>query len=157
MYVNVAVLAETRAHEGRVALVPSLVARLAKLGARLHMQAGAGSAANLDDAVFADVAIATDRAAMLHDADVVPAVQAPDVGVVDAMKPGSMLICFVYADKEEALVQRVVDRKITCFAMERLPRISPAQAMDALSSQSALAGYYAVQLGSTHLGRSCPR
>ena len=157
MYVNVAVLAETRAHEGRVALVPSLVARLAKLGARLHLQAGAGSAANLDDAAFADVAIATDRAAMLNDADVVLAVQAPDVDVVDAMKPGSMLICFVYAGKEEALVQRLVDRKITCFAMERLPRISRAQAMDALSSQSALAGYYAVQLGSTHLGRILPK
>ena len=157
MYVNVAVLAETRAHEGRVALVPSLVGRLVKLGARLHMQAGAGRAAHLADAAFVDVAIASDRSAMLNDADVVLAVQAPDVDVVDAMKPGSMLICFVYAGKEEALVQRLVDRKITCFAMERLPRISRAQAMDALSSQSALAGYYAVQLGSTHLGRILPK
>ena len=157
MYVNVAVLAETRAHEGRVALVPSLVARLVKLGARLHLQAGAGRAAHLADADFADVAIATDRAAMLADADVVLAVQAPDVGDVEAMKPGAMLICFVYAGKEAALVQRLVDRKITCFAMERLPRISRAQAMDALSSQAALAGYYAVQLGSTHLGRILPK
>ena len=157
MYVNVAVLAETRVHEGRVALVPSLVARLVKLGARLHLQAGAGGAAHLADAAFVDVAIVSDRAAMLHDADVVLAVQAPDVDVVDAMKPGSMLICFVYAGKEEALVQRLVDRKITCFAMERLPRISRAQAMDALSSQSALAGYYAVQLGSTHMGRMLPK
>ena len=157
MYVNVAVLAETRAHEGRVALVPSLVARLVKLGARLHMQAGAGRAAHLADAAFFDVAIASDRSALLHDADVVLAVQAPDADVVDAMKPGSMLICFVHAGKEEALVQRLVDRRITCFAMERLPRISRAQAMDALSSQSALAGYYAVQLGSTHLGRILPK
>ena len=157
MYVNVAVLAETRAHEGRVALVPSLVARLVKLGARLHLQAGAGRTAHLADAAFADVAIATDRAAMLREADVVLAVQAPDPDVVDAMKPGAMLICFVYAGKEAALVQRLVDRRITCFAMERLPRISRAQAMDALSSQSALAGYYAVQLGSTQLGRILPK
>ena len=157
MYVNVAVLAETRAREGRVALVPSLVARLVRLGARLHLQVGAGRAAHLADAAFADVAIATDRAAMLGDADVVLAVQPPEVGVIDAMKPGSMLICFVYAGKEPAIVQRLVDRKITCFAMERLPRISRAQAMDALSSQSALAGYYAVQLGSTHMGRILPK
>ena len=157
MYVNVAVLAETRVHEGRVALVPSLVARLVKLGARLHMQAGAGRAAHLADAAFGDVGIATDRAAMLHDADVVLGVQAPDVDVVDAMKPCSMLICFIDAGKQAALVQRLVDRRITCFAMERLPRISRAQAMDALSSQSALAGYYAVQLGSTHLGRILPK
>jgi len=157
MYVNVAILAETRAHEARLALVPSLVARLVKLGARLHMQAGAGASIHLSDADFTDVAMATDRAAMLHDADVVLAVQAPDVDVVDAMKPGALLICFVYAGKEAALVQRLVDRKITCFAMERVPRISRAQAMDALSSQSALAGYYAVQLGSTHLGRILPK
>ena len=157
MYVNVAVLAETRAHEGRVALVPALVARLVKLGARLHMQAGAGKSARLADADFAEVAIATDRTAMLRDADVVLAVQAPDLDAVDAMKPGSVLICFVYAGKEAALVQRLVDRKVTCFAMERLPRISRAQAMDALSSQSALAGYYAVQLGSTHLLRILPK
>ena len=157
MYVNVAVLAETRAHEGRVALVPSLVARLVKLGARLHMQAGAASKAHLADADVVDVALASDRAAMLRDADVVLAVQPPDVDDVDAMRPGSVLICFVYAGKETALVQRLVDRKITCFAMERLPRISRAQAMDALSSQAALAGYYAVQLGSTHLGRILPK
>ena len=157
MYVNVAVLAETRAHEGRVALVPALVARLTKLGARLHMQAGAGRVARLADSAFGDVAIAADRAAMLQDADVVLAVQAPDLEVVEAMKPGSMLICFIHAGQESALVQRLVDRRITCFAMERLPRLSRAQAMDALSSQSALAGYYAVQLGSTHLGRILPK
>ena len=157
MYVNVAVLAETRAHEGRVALVPSLVGRLVKLGARLHMQTQAGSAAHLADEMYAGVVIATDRSAMLRDADVVLAVQAPGVEVVDAMKPGSMLICFVDAGREEALLQRLVDRRVTCFAMERLPRLSRAQAMDALSSQSALAGYYAVQLGSTHLGRILPK
>jgi NAD(P) transhydrogenase subunit alpha len=54
-------------------------------------------------------------------------------------------------------VKRLLAKKITCFAMERLPRITRAQAMDALSSQSALAGYYAVQLGSTHLARVLPK
>ena len=157
MYVNVALLAETRAHEGRVALVPSLVARMVKLGARLHMQAGAGRAIHLADADFADVAVATDRNAMLHDADVVLAVQPPTLDVVDAMKEGALLISFVYAGKEPDLVKRLVERRITCFAMERVPRITRAQAMDALSSQSALAGYYAVQLGSTLMGRMLPK
>ena len=68
-----------------------------------------------------------------------------------------MLICFIYENKEPALVQRLLDRKITCFAMETVPRITRAQAMDALSSQSALAGYYAVQLGATHLARILPK
>ncbi|MEO5686804.1 MAG: NAD(P) transhydrogenase subunit alpha [Burkholderiaceae bacterium] len=157
MYVNVAVLAETRAHEGRVALVPSLVARLVKLGARLHVQAGAGRSLHLMDADFADVTISTDRDAMLRNADVVLAVQAPNLDVVETMKPGALLICFVYADKEPALVQCLVDKRITCFAMERVPRITRAQAMDALSSQSALAGYYAVQLGATLMRRMLPK
>ena len=93
----------------------------------------------------------------MRDADVVLAVQPPALDVIDAMKEGAILICFIYADKEKALVQRLLEKKITCFAMERVPRISRAQAMDALSSQSALAGYYAVQFGSTHLARILPK
>jgi NAD(P) transhydrogenase subunit alpha len=73
------------------------------------------------------------------------------------MKEGAILISFIYANKEKALVHRLLERKITCFAMERVPRITRAQAMDALSSQSALAGYYAVQLGATHLARILPK
>ncbi len=157
MYVNVAVLKETQPHERRVALMPSLIAKLTKLGARLHMQTGAGDAIQLDDSAFQDVVFISDREALVRDADVVLAVQPPALEVVDAMRPGSMLICFVYAEKEQALVQRLLDRKITCFAMERVPRITRAQAMDALSSQSALAGYYAVQLGATHLARILPK
>jgi H+-translocating NAD(P) transhydrogenase subunit alpha len=157
MYVNVAVLKETQAHERRVALVPSVVPKLIKLGARLHMQSGAGDAIKLSDAAFKDVAFTNDRKALVSDADVVLAVQPPALEVIDAMKEGAILICFIYADKEKALVQRLLEKKITCFAMERVPRISRAQAMDALSSQSALAGYYAVQLGSTHLARILPK
>jgi NAD(P) transhydrogenase subunit alpha len=157
MYVNVAVLKETQPHERRVAIVPSLVAKLTKLGARLHMQAGAGEAIDLADAAFADVVIMDDRQALVRDADLVLAVQPPALEVVDAMKPGAILISFIYAQNEPALVERLLARKITCFAMERVPRITRAQAMDALSSQSALAGYYAVQLGATHLARILPK
>lgn len=157
MYVNVAVLKETQPHERRVALVPSVVPKLIKLGAKLHMQTGAGDAIKLADSAFRDVVFIPDRKKLVADADVVLAVQPPALDVVDAMKPGAILISFIYADKEPALVQRLLDRKITCFAMEKLPRITRAQSMDALSSQSALAGYYAVQLGATHLGRILPK
>ena len=157
MYVNVAVLKETRAHERRVALTPSVIPKLTKLGARLHMQTGAGEAIRLADAAFKDVVIMDDRDALLADADVVLCVQPPALEVIDAMKPGAILISFIYAHQEPALVKRLLERQITCFAMERIPRISRAQSMDALSSQSALAGYYAVQLGSTHLARILPK
>jgi H+-translocating NAD(P) transhydrogenase subunit alpha len=157
MYVNVAVLKETQPHERRVALVPSVAARLVKLGAKLHMQSGAGDGIKLTDATFRDVIFTDDRKALVSDADVVLAVQPPALDVIDAMKEGAILISFIYANKESALVRCLLDRKITCFAMERVPRITRAQAMDALSSQSALAGYYAVQLGATHLTRILPK
>jgi NAD(P) transhydrogenase subunit alpha len=66
-------------------------------------------------------------------------------------------MCFVYAEHEHPLVKRMLEKKITCFAMERIPRITRAQSMDALSSQSALAGYYAVELGATHMARVLPK
>lgn len=157
MYVHVAVLKETEAHERRVAVVPSVVAKLVKLGARMHMQTGAGDAVDLPDSAYADVTFVDDRHALVAEADLVLAVQPPALDIVDAMKEGAILVCFVHAGLQPSLVQRLVDRKITCFAMERLPRISRAQAMDALSSQSALAGYYAVELGATHLGRVLPK
>lgn len=100
MYVNVAILKETQPHERRVALVPSVVAKLIKLGAKLHMQSGAGNAIKLRDAAFQDVAFMADRKALVADADVVLAVQAPAQEVVDAMKEGAILVSFIYADKE---------------------------------------------------------
>ncbi|MCP8891619.1 NAD(P) transhydrogenase subunit alpha [Sphingomonas faeni] len=157
MYVNLAVLKETRAHERRVALTPSVAPKLIKLGAKLHMETGAGAAIKLADGAYTDVVFCDDRAAMVRDADVVLSVQPPELEVIDAMQEGAILVSFIYAQNEPVLVQRLLDRKITCFAMERVPRISRAQAMDALSSQSALAGYYAVQLGATHLGRVLPK
>ncbi len=157
MYVNIGVLKETQPHERRVALVPSTVDKLAKLGAKLHMQSGAGEASNLSDISYKDVTFVEDRHALVRDADVVLAVQPPALDVIDAMKEGAILISFIYEAHEPALVKRLLEMKITCFAMERIPRITRAQAMDALSSQSALAGYYAVQLGATHLSRVLPK
>jgi NAD(P) transhydrogenase subunit alpha len=157
MYVNVAVLKETQPHERRVALTPSVAPKLIKLGAKLHMQAGAGDAIKLADADYKDVAILRDRSLMVADADVVLAVQPPALDVIDAMKPGAILVSFIYAANEPELVKRLLAKKITCFAMERIPRISRAQSMDALSSQSALAGYYAVALGMTHMTSVLPK
>jgi len=157
MYVNVAVLRETLAHERRVALVPAVTAGLVKLGAKLHMQCSAGEASGFPDESYKDVAFIKDRAHLVADADVVLAVQPPALELVDAMKEGAILICFVYAEHQPALLKRLVEKKITCFAMERVPRITRAQAMDALSSQAALAGYYAVELGATHLLRVLPK
>jgi NAD(P) transhydrogenase subunit alpha len=157
MYVHVAVLKETQLHERRVALVPEVAAKLVKLGAKLHMQSGAGAAVELNDAAYENVTFTDDRRKLIRQADVVLAVQPPALDVISTMQEGAILISFIHPEKEPALVQRLLERKITCFAMERVPRIPRAQPMDALSSQAILSGYYAVQLGATHLTRILPK
>lgn len=157
MYVNVAILKETRAHERRVALTPSVAPKLIKLGAKLRMQAGAGNAIGLADEAYTDVRFIEDRVELVSEADIVLCVQPPALAVIENMKPGAILVGFIHAANESELVKRLLANKITCFAMERIPRISRAQSMDALSSQSALAGYYAVALGMTHMAGVLPK
>ena len=156
MPVKIAVLKETRPHERRVAMVPAVAEKLVKLGAEVHMSAGAGDAVHLADSAFKSVKITASPHDLVRDADIVLAVQAPSIETVSAMKPGAILISFIYAQKERDLVALLRERQITCFAMELVPRITRAQAMDALSSQAALSGYYAVLLGATQLARMVP-
>ncbi len=156
MAVKIAVLKETRPNERRVAMVPAVADKLTKLGAEIHMQSGAGDAVKLPDSAFKNVNFAANPQGLVSDADVVVAVQPPPAEIIGAMKEGAILLSFVYAHKEAALTKLLRDRKITCFAMELVPRITRAQAMDALSSQAALAGYYAALLGATNLARILP-
>jgi len=154
--VIVGVLKETRPNERRVALVPAVADKLIKLGAEIQLEAGAGAAVKLADAAYKNVKIVNGAKEVVANADIVLAVQPPSLEIVQAMKSGAILISFIYAHKEVELTKLLRDRKITCFAMELVPRITRAQAMDALSSQAALAGYYAVLLGATHLARMVP-
>ncbi|MDB5967837.1 MAG: transhydrogenase subunit alpha [Hydrocarboniphaga sp.] len=156
MPVKIAVLKETRPNERRVALVPAVADKLAKLGAELHMQSEAGLAVKLPDTAFKNVTFAANPKGLVSDADIVLSVQPPSIEIASAMKEGAILISFVYAHKEAELTKLLRDKKITAFAMELVPRITRAQAMDALSSQAALAGYYGALMGATHLARILP-
>jgi NAD(P) transhydrogenase subunit alpha len=156
MPVKVAVLKETRPNERRVAMVPVVAEKLTKLGAQIRIQSGAGEAVKLPDKAFKSAEFSADPAALVSDADIVLSVQPPEVALVHNMKPGAILVSFIYAHKELELTRALRDRQITCFAMELIPRITRAQAMDALSSQAALAGYYAALMGATNLARILP-
>jgi NAD(P) transhydrogenase subunit alpha len=157
MYVNIAVLKETQAHERRFGMVPAVAAHLQKLGGRLHMQPGSGAALNLTDADFPDTVFIDDAEAMVAVADVVLGVQAPSKTIIGAMQPGAILICYLDEHQQSDVVSLLEARKITCFAMQKIPRISRAQAMDALSSQAALSGYLSVMLGAGLLKRVLPK
>ncbi|HTO46927.1 MAG TPA: NAD(P)(+) transhydrogenase (Re/Si-specific) subunit alpha, partial [Burkholderiales bacterium] len=142
MTVQIAVLKETQPGERRLAMVPSVVSKLTKLGAELSMQSGAGEAIKLPDPLFEHVRFVADPRQLVRDADIVLAVNAPPESIVRAMKPGGVLISFAYAAQHPELLRPLEEQKVTCFAMELIPRITRAQSMDALSSQAALAGYY---------------
>ncbi len=154
MAVTIVIPRENRPHERRVALVPAVVPKLKKLGVTLALETGAGEAAMIPDALYASAGVMIGPRTL--DADIVLKVQPPSLEEAAALREGSVLFSFIYAHREVELVKILRDRRITCFAMELVPRITRAQAMDALSSQAALAGYYGALMGATTIGRMLP-
>jgi NAD(P) transhydrogenase subunit alpha len=155
---KLAVLKERRAGETRVAASPDTVKKLKGLGLDVAVESGAGEGAHFSDADFtaAGATIAPDAAAALSGADVVFAVRAPDAGAIGQMKKGAVLAALLapYTDKETPA--KLAAQGVDAFAMEFIPRISRAQAMDVLSSQANLAGYKAVVDAAAEFGRAMP-
>lgn len=149
---QLAVLKEKRPYETRVAATPETVKKLLALGFKVVVEKGAGDASHYPDAAYeaAGAKIAATPQKTLEQAQVVLKVQAPmtkkDGGEDELMMlpEGALLLGILQPHTKTALVEEYNKRKITTFALELLPRISRAQAMDILSSQSNLAGYRAV-------------
>jgi H+-translocating NAD(P) transhydrogenase subunit alpha len=154
---KIAVPKEIAAGERRVALVPDVVRRLTGQGHEVVVQRGAGEAALIPDALYeeAGATIAPDAAAA-WDADVVAKVAPPLDEEIPHLKGDSVLIGFLAPLTNADGVRALASSGATAFALEAVPRISRAQSMDALSSQSNVAGYRAALLGATHLGRYFP-
>lgn len=155
MTVTITAPRETRTNERRVAIVPAIGAKLEKLGVQASVQKGAGEAARIPDDAFEQAGIRVGKLE-LGKADVVLGVQPPSPTDIKKMKRGTVLLSFVYANREPKVVQALVEQGVTCFAMELVPRITRAQAMDALSTQAALVGYYGGLLAATNLNRILP-
>ncbi len=156
MSIILAVLRETMGGERRVAMVPSQVAKFLKLGFTIVMERGAGDAAKFRDTDYAEVEFSDEPKQLVASADIVLAVQPPSPELVAAMRPGAWLMCMVYPQKVPKLLSVLRNGHISCLALESVPRISRAQAMDVLSSQAALSGYLAPMIGATHLPRILP-
>jgi NAD(P) transhydrogenase subunit alpha len=148
---------ETAAGEHRVALVPEVVGKLQAKGLDVLVQAGAGADAMLTDAAFKEAgATITDDAAEVWHSDVVVTIAPPDPQAIRGLGSGSILIGFLAPLTSPQTTRALADAKATAFAMEAIPRISRAQSMDALSSQSNVAGYRAALLGAEEMGRFYP-
>jgi NAD(P) transhydrogenase subunit alpha len=151
--VRVGVPKESAPGERRVALVPDALSRL-PAGVEVAVERGAGEAAS-----FADEAYAAAGAAGVDDAwdaDVVVKVQKPSADEVERLREGSVLIAFLHPLTDHEGLERLAAHGVTAFAMESIPRITRAQAMDALSSQSTVAGYKAVVLAAERLPKFFP-
>ena len=154
---RIGVLRETAAGERRVALVPEHVARLVKQGHEVRVERGAGIEAGFADEAYAAAGAAlADGAGALASAEVLAAVRRPASAAVEAIPAGAVLVALLAPHPEDALLARLAARGVSALAMERVPRISRAQPMDALSSQATLAGYRAVIVGASALPRILP-
>ena len=161
---KIAIPKERRDGELRCAASPDTVKRLRALGLDVIVETGAGAGASIPDQTFADAGatIAPDEAAALREADIVLKVQRPlepgegDEDEVSLMREGAVLIGLLQPYQQRDQVEAYARRGLAAFAMELVPRISRAQSMDALSSQSNLAGYRAVIDAAAEFGRAFP-
>jgi len=155
---KVAILKERRAGEHRVAASPEVVGKLIALGFDLAVEKGAGLGASFTDEAYkaAGATIASDPAAAAKGADVVLKVQGPEAGELAHLRKGTVLLASLNALTDPVGMKALAKAGLTAFAMELMPRITRAQGMDILSSQSNLAGYKAVLDAASEYGRAFP-
>jgi H+-translocating NAD(P) transhydrogenase subunit alpha len=152
---RIAVARETDPVENRVAATPDTVKKMKALGAEVAVEPGAGVKSGIPDAEFT-AAGATVVDSAVDGADVVLKVRRPTSSELARYKRGALVIAVMDPYGEDAALKAMADAGVTAFAMELIPRITRAQAMDVLSSQANLAGYRAVIDGAAEYGRALP-
>lgn len=154
---KIAVLKEQAEGERRVSATPETVKKFIGLGAALTVEQGAGDSASISDADYtAAGATIASRAEALKDADIILGVQGPTVPSLNGVKPSALLVAGLNPFGERARVDSYAEAGLEALAMELMPRITRAQSMDILSSQSNLSGYKAVLDAAAEYGRAFP-
>jgi H+-translocating NAD(P) transhydrogenase subunit alpha len=155
---QVAVLKEIAPRERRVALTPESVGRLVKAKRSVVVQRGAGDQAGFPDSAYAAAGarLADDAAATIAGSQIVLKVLPPAEHETALLERGSTLVSLLRPGQHAAIAARLAERGVSALALELVPRITRAQSMDVLSSQSTVAGYKAVLLGAAELGKFLP-
>ncbi len=155
---KIAILRERQAHETRVAATPETVKKLVALGLEVCVERGAGACAFMPDGAFAQAgaSLADAPQQVLSGADIIFTVQRPRTDDIVHVKRGAILIGMLAPYQDAAVIAAYAAQHIDAFAMELMPRITRAQSMDVLSSQSNLAGYRAVIEACYVFGRAMP-
>lgn len=155
---QITVLKETEPDEFRVALVPESVKKLVSMKAKVAVESGAGNESGASDADYeaAGASVSKDRAALVKAAEVLLAVNRPSTEIVAQLNRGAVVVSFLRPLDEPLALKPMIERGVTGFAMELIPRSTRAQAMDALSSMATIVGYKAVLLAAEHSPRMFP-
>ncbi len=154
---KVGVPKETAEGERRVALVPEGISKLRKQGLEVVVEAGSGRDFNLDSAYEeAGAEVVSDAGEVWDQADLVAKVRAPTEDELERVHDGQLVVSFLAPVPDADLVKELADRGVTAVSMDAIPRITRAQSMDALSSQSSVAGYKCMLMGADALGKLVP-
>jgi NAD(P) transhydrogenase subunit alpha len=155
---RVAIPKENAPDERRVAMVPSVAARVLGTGYELALEHDAGLAAGYADDVYVaqDFTIVEDASSLVSSSDLLCKVQPPSLDEVAKMRSGSALVSFLQPGTNLDLVASLAKREISAFSLDLLPRISRAQSMEALSSQATVAGYRGALIAAQHLQKFFP-
>jgi len=156
MPIRLGVPKETQEGERRVALVPAVADRFARLGVEVLVETGAGAGSYYPDSSYTGATIVGSAAELYRQADLIVKVQPPTEEEIGQMKEGAVIAGMMMPHRFPERVKLLRDRKILCFAMELVPRISRAQSMDVLSSQAAVAGYKAALMAADRRGGFFP-
>ncbi len=155
---NVGVPRETVPYEKRVAIVPDAITRFVAAGLGVIVEASAGFGAGVTDGMYraAGATVVEGTAQILGNADIILKVQPPSLEEARTIKEGAILISFLQPVRNRDILEGLAAQRVTALSMHRVPRITRAQSMDALSSQSSIAGYKAALVAASNLGKLMP-
>jgi NAD(P) transhydrogenase subunit alpha len=155
---NLVVPKEVHPGETRVALIPEHIARLVKMGAHITVETGIGQTLNISDEDYAaaGASLEADRSNLFQAADVVLRIRKPTLEEVALLKEESIYVSLLDPFNERELIEALKNKRVASISMEMIPRITRAQKMDVLSSQSNLAGYVAVIIAAERLDKIFP-
>ncbi|MEO6190624.1 MAG: Re/Si-specific NAD(P)(+) transhydrogenase subunit alpha [Saprospiraceae bacterium] len=155
---KIVVLKENRLEEKRVAITPTIAKQLITKGFALVIEAGAGEHSSFQDKTYLDcgVQVVTEKNSLFQSADIFIKINPFSTEEIKQLKPGSITLSLMYHRISPEMVQELADAGVSSFSMDAIPRISRAQSMDVLSSQSNLAGYKAVILGANEMTKMFP-
>ena len=147
---------ETKNKESRVAMAPDSIKKLSNLGYDVYIESGAGIESSYTDQHYIDAGATIKNLESIYTSDIIIKINSLSIDELDMIESGKTIVCFFQIKDEIHTINKYFDKKITLISMSHVPRTTLAQNMDALSSQSNIAGYKASIIGADHVSKYMP-